>query len=226
MIMTGFIIGGIFGFALGCSLKDLIKTTLNDFVQKNKGENSNELQTLDRNIDKDNSAKNRNAEINSSFNLMSIKYLFDKYGVKLIGESSFSVLLNKIERNTYKETLKLLSSSVSSPEDLINLMSQGKTQDEKINPQSCNEKLFISDSYLNALLKQDGVEASSVQQTNEKVQLLVSFHICKGLQRFQKTMGPSLEQFIADYEAKKDVSILYEEIMKNIKKALSFISQH
>lgn len=37
-------------------------------------------------------------------------------------------------------------------------------------------------------------------------------------------MGTSLEQFLSDFKNQKDVTILFEGIMKNINKALDFLS--
>ena len=58
----------------------------------------------------------------------------------------------------------------------------------------------------------------------DRIQFIISFYVSKGLSRFKKTMGSSLEHFLTGYKEHKDVSILFEGIMKNINKALDFLS--
>lgn len=223
--MIEFILGGIFGFAVGCTLKEFLKgkvSSLNNNTRNPEPTSNNRPGNKDNNFI--NSSSNVNRTNETRFNLSSISSLFDKYEVELLGETSFSILLDKIERETYKNTLSMFSSTVHNPKEMMDLLEHGNTMKEGINPQYMSEGIYASDSYINKLLDERGVQFSSITTAKEKVQLLVSFQVSKGLNRFKRTLGPSLEQFISDYESNKDVTLLFEEIIKNINNDLSLFS--
>lgn len=220
--MLEFTLGTIFGFVAGCSLKDFILSKLNKC--KNSQTPKNSLK-----IDKKDFKQDRNTQVqtdtyNNSFNLCSIQSLFDKYEVKLSSINSFTVLLNKIERVAYKETLTQFSSSIHNPEDLFSLIEHGNTYNEIVKIQYSGNSILLSEKYINEMLDKNNIFYSNETALNEKIQTLVTFHVSKGLSQFQKTMGPSLEQFISDYKENKDVSILFEGIKANIIRALNLLS--
>lgn len=220
--MIGFILGTIFGFVGGCTFKELIWPNLSS---GNKASTSPQPTKFD--VEKDTSNSFRFVQSNAKepeFNLCSIQYLFDKYGVNLTGVNSFMILLDKIERVTYKETLKQFSSSVHKPEDLVLLIEKGNTFDECLQLRNTTHSILLQEKYIKQILDQNGIDATEINTTEEKVQLIVSFYVSKGLNQFKKTMGASLEQFLKDFYTHKDVSILFDGIMKNINTALEFLT--
>ena len=84
--------------------------------------------------------------------------------------------------------------------------------------------LTIRKKNINQILERNGIDISAPTSIEDKVQSIVSFYVLKGLSQFKKTMGTSLEQFLSDFKNQKDVTILFEGIMKNINKALDFLS--
>lgn len=220
--MIGFIIGTIFGFVGGCTFKELIWSNLS-----HSGKTSASPQPTKCDVGKDSSNRIGFTKSNAKgaeFNLCSIQYLFDKYGVDLTGVNSFMLLLDKIERVTYKETLKQFSSSVHKPEDLVVLIENGNTYDECLQIKNTAHSILLQEEYIKQILDKNGIDATSINTIEEKVQLIVSFYVSRGLNQFKKTMGASLEQFLKDFKAHKDVSILFDGIMKNINTALEFLA--
>ena len=217
--MLEFALGAIFGFVAGCSLKALILSKLDDC--KKNHENPLEIDNEDF---KQNANTQLQSDCSNSFNLCSIQSMFDKYGVKLASINSFTILLNKIERVAYKATLAQFSSSIHTPEDLFALIEHGNTYNEIVKIQHSNNSILLSEKHINEMLEKNGISYSNMTPLNDKIQALVTFHISKGLSQFQKTMGPSLKQFISDYKENKDVSILFEGIMANINRALNVLA--
>lgn len=220
--MLEFTLGIIFGFVAGCSLKDFILSKSNDCKKFQMPRNPLKIDKEDLKQDRDTQAQNDT--YNNSFNLCSIQSIFDKYDVKLSGINSFSILLNKIERVAYKETLTQFSSSIHKPEDLFSLIENGNTYNEKVKIQYSRNSILLSEKHINEMLDKNSISYSNETSLNEKIQVLVTFHVSKGLSQFQKTMGPSLEQFISDYKENKDVSMLFEGIKANINRALNLLS--
>lgn len=223
--MLYFTLGMIFGFVAGCSLKDLILSKTNQYCKSHqiKTDEKLEVKQYKTSMSTENTTNISNSNI-KEFNLCSIQTLFDKYQVEIIGVNSFSILLDKLERVTYIETIKQFSSSVKTSEDLFNLIEKGETINEIIHLDNCVNKIMISENNINQLLMQNNINQTSACTLEEKVQLLISFYVSKGLKQFQKTMGPSLEQFMSNYKDKKNVSFLFDGIMNNINKALSYLS--
>lgn len=220
--MIGFIIGTIFGFVGGCTFKELIWSNLS---HSSKTSASPQQKKCD--VWKDTSNRIGFTKSNAKraeFNLCSIQYLFDKYGVDLTGVNSFMLLLDKIERVIYKETLKQFSSSVHKPEDLVVLIENGNTYDECLQIKNTAHSILLQEEYIKQILDKNGIDATSINTIEEKVQLIVSFYVSRGLNQFKKTMGASLEQFLKDFKAHKDVSILFDGIMRNINTALEFLA--
>lgn len=216
--MLEFTLGTIFGFVAGCSLKDFILSKLDECKK---------FQIPQKLLKTENTSLGSQATADAysnSFNLCSIQSVFDKYEVKLLGVNSFTILLNKIERVAYKETLTQFHSSIHNPEDLFSLIEHGNTYNEIVKILYSRNSILISETYINEMLDKKSIFYSNETSINEKVQALVTFHVSKGLSQFQKTMGPSLGQFISDYKENKDVSLLFEGIMANISRALNFLS--
>ncbi len=218
--MLKFLIGTILGFAAGCSLKDIITSKFGDLDKSS----SMKAPECKRPLNAQKLYASGQSEKLSEFNLCSILPLFEKYKIDLVGVNSFSILLDKLERVTYLNTLKLFAEKVSTPEDLIALIEQGETYDEPLLFEKSFKNIMISEDYINQIFAKNNIDYASIDNIEEKVQLLVSLYISKGLKQFQNTMGPSLEQFISDYKEQKDVSVIFESIMKKINKALSFMS--
>lgn len=220
--MLGFTLGTIFGFVAGCSLKDFIKSKWDGYNKSNSQKTSKKL---DRgNIHIDRGTKSNSVQNCEAFNLCSIQSTFDKYGVDLVGPSSFSILLETIERVVYKKTLVQFSTSIHTPKDLVLLIENENTYEERVLIKQTDRSILLSENKLNQILTQNGIDISDTASIEDKVQLIVSFYVLKGLSQFKKTMGTSLEQFLSDFKEQKDVTILFEGIMKNINKALDFLS--
>lgn len=220
--MLEFTLGTIFGFVAGCSLKDFILSKLDKCKRFQIPQSLIKIEKTSLNH---NGESQTTADVNNNgFNLCSIQSVFDKYEVKLMGVNSFIILLNKIERVAYKETLKQFNTSVRNPEELFALIEQGNTYNEIVKPQYSRNSILLSESNINEMLNKNCIIYSNETSIPEKIQTLVSFHVSKGLSQFQKTMGPSLGQFIADYKEKKDVSLLFDGIKANINRALNLLS--
>ncbi len=220
--MLEFTLGTIFGFVAGCSLKDFILSKMDKCkkCQIPQSLTKREKTSLKHNR----GSKTMEDTYSNSFNLCSIQSVFDKYEVKLQGVNSFTILLNKIERVAYKETLKQFNTSVRSPEDLFNLIEHGNTYNEMVITQYSKNSILLSETNVNEMLNKNNIIYSNDTSITDKIQALVSFYVSKGLSQFQKTIGPSLGQFIADYKDNKDVSLLFEGIKANINRALNLLS--
>lgn len=220
--MLEFTLGTIFGFVAGCSLKDFILSKLDECK---KFQIPQSLLKIEKTSLKHNGGSQATADAYSnSFNLCSIQSVFDKYEVKLLGANSFTILLNKIERVAYKETLTQFYTSVHNPEDLFTLIEHGNTYNEIVKPQYSRNSILLSETHINEMLNKNDIFYSNETSITDKIQTLVTFHVSKGLSQFQKTMGPSLGQFITDYKKNKDVSLLFEGIKANISRALNLLS--
>lgn len=159
----------------------------------------------------------------SGFNLYSIKYLFDRYGVDLMDENSFSVLLRKIERKTYTDTLDFFVNNATSPQELMNCLER-KTERLQINPIITEKEIVISSSLLNNLFRSENISSDNADNDQKKVEELVIHYQGKGFIKFQQTIGPGLAEFIERYEKKgDDVNNLYNEIINNLKFTKDFM---
>lgn len=220
--MLEFTLGTIFGFVAGCSLKDFIMSKLSNYNKSYSQKSPIKLNSEKLNVY--NGERNETVADGEGFNLCSIQSTFEKYGVDLVGTSSFSILLDTIERDVYKKTLIQFSTSIHTPEDLVLLIDNGNTYKESLQIQQSAKCILLSEKNINQILERNGIDISAPTSIEDKVQSIVSFYVLKGLNQFKKTMGTSLEQFLSDFKNQKDVTILFEGIMKNINKALDFLS--
>lgn len=104
------------------------------------------------------------------------------------------------------------------------LIENGNTYEENLQIQQSAKCILLSEKNINQVLERNGIDIPDTTSIEDKVQSIVSFYVLKGLSQFKKTMGTSLEQFLSDFKNQKDVTILFEGIMKNINKALDFLS--
>lgn len=221
--MLEFTLGTIFGFVAGCSLKDFIMSKLNSYsklgkVCKSPTSKEDQCSTLNTRVSKKVMCKE------GGFNLCSIHSIFEKYNVDLVSVNSFPILLDSIERATYKITLKQFSSAVQTADDLFSLIENGETYHETAIIEETVNSIMLSEERLNQIFSQNGIAVPVEKTIEDRIQFIISFYVSRGLNRFKKTMGPSLEQFLTGYKEHKDVSELFEGIMKNINKALDFLS--
>lgn len=220
--MLEFTLGTILGFVAGCSLKDFILSKLDGCKKFHIPQSQIKIEKVG--FKQDGGSPAMTDAYSNSFNLCSIQSVFDKYEVKLSGVNSFTILLNKIERVAYKETLTQFYSSIHKPEDLFTLIEHGNTYNEILKIQYSKNSILLSETYINEMLDKNSIVYSNETSVTEKIQALVAFHVSKGLSQFKKTMGPSLGQFISDYNENKDVSLLFEGIKANIGRALNLLS--
>ena len=219
--MLEFTLGTIFGFVAGCSLKDFIMSKLNSYCKSGKVCKSptsigNQCSTLNNGVS--------NKTMKEEFNLCSIHSIFEKYDVDLISANSFPILLNTIERATYKMTLKQFSTAIQTADDLFSLIENGETYHETIKIEETNSSIMLSEEHLNQIFSQNSIAIPVEKTIEDRIQFIISFYVSRGLSRFKKTMGSSLEHFLTGYKEHKDVSVLFEGIMKIINEALDFLS--
>ena len=81
----------------------------------------------------------------------------------------------------------------------------------------------MSDQIINKLLINRKITLERDVLSETKIQILVSYSVTNGLKSFQKSLGNSMSNFVAKYEAWDDVESLYIEIYTNIKDTLDYL---
>jgi len=208
----------LFGFVAGVSFKNLI----NSFRRDERASLNEKPPHINPCRDVDELQRVQKTEL--QFCLNSISYLFDKYGVELSHITSFSRLLRKIENETYRNSLLFFINNAHSSTELVHLIENGQTEDIRVEPKVTYQGIMISESILNQMLAKENIDASVLPNLLDKIQTLVTLYNSKGLARFQKTLGPSMNRLLSEYEAGKNVDYLYDEIMDNLRKTLDFIT--
>jgi|GEM_PF-5741171 len=213
----------VLGFASGCGFKEIItasKKQRNGYSAQNERLDSNYIQSSQPTHEE----KASLGSPNMGFNLDSISYVFSEYNVPLVDANSFANLLTAIENKTFAQTLQYFVDNASTPEMLYKLLENETSKDLVLLPRYSTNKIIIPDSLINKLLSGRQLNAAFNATATEKIQLLVSFAITKGLKAFQNTTGNSLNEFLESYEKGLNVQSLYEEIYGNIKDSLEFLS--
>lgn len=214
----------VLGFAAGCGFKEIItvsKKQKNGFNPTKGGIDSNYIQSS-LHTHEDNVSLGSHS---MDFNLDSIAYVFSEYNVPLVDANSFANLLRVIENKTFTQTLQYFVDNASTPEMLYKLLENESSKDLVLMPRYSVKKIIIPDNLINKLLSERQLNAASNATATEKIQLLISFAITKGLKAFQNTTGNSLNEFLENYEKGLNVQSLYEEIYGNIKNTLEYLSR-
>lgn len=221
--MWGTLITFVLGFAAGCGFKEIITASrkpANGHIQNKSGFDSGYISSQSSRGENVNSGSS-----NTGFNLDSIAYLFSEYNVPLVDANSFANLLRSIENKTFTQTLQYFVDNASSSQMLYELLEKEISKDLVLTPHFSAKKIIIPDSLINKLLSERQLNAASNAMPTEKIQLLVSFAVTKGLKAFQNATGNSLNEFLDKYKKGLNVQSLYEEIYGNIKDTLEFLSR-
>lgn len=223
--MWGTIISFVLGFAAGCGFKEIIGKQKADKSTTPKRTPTMSHPVINRTY---NTRRNQVETVsvpenNNGFNLNSISYLFSEFNVQLADVNSFTNLLRTIENTTYTQTLQYFVDNATTPIALYNLLEHGSSKDIIVKPTYSSSKTILPDAIINKLLSDRKIDYTQISSAKDKVQILVSYAVTKGLKSFQQSMGNSLNEFVEKNKDNQDVDSLYREIYANIKETLNYL---
>lgn len=205
------LIAAALGFALGCKYKDCLC--------KNASSKSEDVLDHPQTFPSVAPSSKMNG-----FSLKRIQSVFDKYAIPLNSANSFSMLLDKIEEQSYIDILKRMSLSVNSSKTLYEFLTENSFDPEQYEISNLREEPVISDSQLNVILTNNHVDYSQLSNEVEKVEFLLTYFQGKGIKRFREAFGEDLTLFINRYSANESTESLYESIMSTVRRRLQFLS--
>lgn len=214
------------GFAIGSRYKDCL-------CKKKQSGNNNKTQNVSFDTTKK-SSTNPTGNFNredakyggtlDGFSLKSISNVFKQFNVPLSSSNSFSLLLDTIERSSYKILLEKILFKATSPKLFYDFLCNKDFNIVQFEISGASGAPIISDSELNKILGNENIDYSALNSPKEKIELLLALFQGKGTKRFQESFGSDLSTFIELYESGQSVDTLYNNIMSTIKRRLDFLS--
>ena len=162
--------------------------------------------------------------LTQGYNLMAIESLFKQFETPLHDANSFSNLLKNIELRTYTETLQYFADKAVDSAALYNLVETESSNDIVLTPQPTSKEVILPDGMIGQLLSSRKLDVPAGTSREEKIQILVSYSVTKGLKTFTDSLGRSLSAFMERYSKGVDTESLYKEIMGNIQETLSYLT--